>query len=279
MTQVVKDKFKALWVSHSSIADFLKCPRAYYLRNVYKDPKTGHKITHMQPSLALGQAVHDVLEEISRLPVDARFSIPLTKRLDVYWEKISGKKGGFLDKQLEAEYKQRGIEMLERVQKNPGPLANKAVKIRQELPYFWLSEEDNIILCGKIDWLEYLSESDAVHIIDFKTGKIEEDSDSLQLPIYYLLAANTQRRRVDKASYWYLSTGDSLVAKELPDLDDSFAKVYKIAKRMKLARQIERFKCPKGGCYSCRPLERILKGEGQLVGVSSYNQDIYILKD
>lgn len=273
------DKYKAVWVSHSSIADFLKCPRAYYLRNVYKDPKTGHKITHMQPPLALGQAVHDVLEEISTLPVNARFSVPLTKRLNVHWENVSGKKGGFLNKEVEDEYRQRGMEMLKKVEGNPGPLANKAIKIGQDLPYYWLSEEDNIILCGKIDWLEYLPDNDSVHIIDFKTGKAQEDGDSLQLPIYYLLAVNTQGRKIDKVSYWYLSSGDSLVQKELPNLDDSFAKVYKVAKRMKLARQIEIFNCPKDGCYSCRPLERILKGEGELVGISSYNQDIYILED
>ena len=34
------DKYTAVWVSHSSMGDFLKCPRAYFLHNVYKDPKT-----------------------------------------------------------------------------------------------------------------------------------------------------------------------------------------------------------------------------------------------
>src|SRR3990167_11317573 len=67
---MIKDKFSAVWISHSSIGDYLKCPRAYYLKNVYRDPKTNHKITLMQPSLALGQIVHEVIESLSRLQVD-----------------------------------------------------------------------------------------------------------------------------------------------------------------------------------------------------------------
>jgi len=31
-----KDKFAAIWISHSSISDFLKCPRSYFLKNIYK---------------------------------------------------------------------------------------------------------------------------------------------------------------------------------------------------------------------------------------------------
>ena len=142
---MAKDKYSAVWVSHSSISDFLRCPRAYYLRNVYKDPKTGHKITHMQPPLALGQAVHEVVESLSVLPVDLRFDVSLVKRFDVAWEKVAGKLGGFADKDEEQTYKARGIEMLKRLKKNPVPILKKAVKIQQELPYYWLSDEDNII--------------------------------------------------------------------------------------------------------------------------------------
>jgi len=276
---MAKDKYTAVWVSHSSISDFLKCPRAYYLRNVYKDPKTGHKITQMKPALALGQVVHDVIDEISTLSVDERLSISLVKRLDTHWDKVKGKLGGFMSKEEEEEYKKRGIKMLEIVEEFPGPLVNKAVKIPQELPHYWISEEDNIILCGKIDWLEYIETSDSVHILDFKTGKTEEGKDSLQLPIYYLLVLNTQNRKVSKASYWYLAKDKVPVEVSLPDADEAYTQVMEVAKRIKLGRQINHLKCPKDGCYACIPLERIVDGEGELVGVSGYNQDVYILSD
>jgi ATP-dependent helicase/DNAse subunit B len=272
------DKFKAVWVSHSSIADFLKCPRLYYLRNVYKDPVTRHKFTIMSPPLALGQAVHEVVESLSILPSNDRLSISLHKKFDVSWEKISGKKGGFKDHAQEMEYKERGKNMLSRIEQNPGPVLRKAIKIKADggLPYYWLSEEDNIILCGKIDWIEYL-EDDSVHIVDFKTGKNDEDGESLQLPIYLLLAKNTQKRSIAKASYWYLDRDDGMAEKTLPDAIEAFEKVYSVAKRIKLARQIEHFKCPHDGCFACTPFERILKHEGEKVAESEYGQDIFIL--
>lgn len=274
---MVVDKFKAVWVSHSSIADFLKCPRLYYLRNVYKDPKTGNKITIMSPSLSLGQIVHFVVEGLSVLPVDQRFSIPLTKKFEVEWQRVSGKVGGFKSKNEEDDYKELGLEMLKRIEKSPGPLVEKAVKIKQDLPYYWLSEEENIILCGKIDWLKWVEKNDSVHIIDFKTGKNEESEDSLQLPIYLLLATNTQKRPVSGASYWYLRSDDGPVEQKLPDILESQDKILGIAKRIKTGRQINHLKCPKGGCFACKDLERVYKGEGEKVGVSEYRQDIYIL--
>src|SRR3989344_1016409 len=271
------DKYSAVWVSHSSMADFLRCPRLYYLRNVYKDPLTGNKITRMEPPLALGQVVHDVVESLSTLPAEDRLKISLIKKFDAEWEKVTGKKGGFADHAQEEEYKNRGREMLMRVMENPGPITQKAIKIKEELPYYWLSEDENIILCGKIDWLEYLPETDSVHIIDFKTGKREEKEDSLQLPVYQLLVTNTQSKRLSKASYWYLLTSDAPKEVSLPSLEESQERVMAVAKRMKLARQISHFKCADGGCRYCTPLEEVVKGKGELVGTSSYNQDIYII--
>jgi len=278
---MAKDKYKALWISHSSMSDFLKCPKLYYLRNVYKDPKTNHKITVMTPPLALGQVVHDVINEISKLPQDRRFKESLQPIYDSYWQNISGKKGGFRNLSEEKRFKDRGAKMLERVETAPGPLINKAIKLKSDngLSSYWFDEEENIILCGKVDWIEYLEGSDAIHIIDFKTGKHEESDDSLQLPVYLLLALNLQSRVIEKVSYWYLDTNDSPTLQPIPDQNASYAKILEIAKRIKLGRQINYFKCPKGGCFACSPLERVLAGEGELVGVSEYGQDIYILPD
>lgn len=275
------DKFTAVWTSHTSISDFLDCPRAYYLKHVYKDPKTRHKVKLMGPALALGQSVHEVLESLSVLPTPKRLLEPLLMRFERAWSKVAGKRGGFYDTETEYRYKERGKAMLRRVEANPGPIERQAIKIQQDLPYFWLSEEDNIILCGKIDWLEYLPEIDSVHIIDFKTGKAEENPESLQLQIYHLLVHQCQKRKVAKASYWYLETNDDLTQKSLPDVETAREKVLDIARQMKLARQLERFKCPRGeeGCWSCRPLESVLRGEAEFVGEDEYRYDVYVLKD
>lgn len=275
----MSDRFSAIWVSHSSISDFLRCPKSYYYANVYRQPNTKKKIRLTGPALSLGTAVHEVLESLSVLPVVSRFNEPLLTKFDRAWEKVSGRRGGFTDEAMEYRYKNKGQEMIRRVMNNPGPVGRLAIKIQIDLPSYWLSEEENIMLCGKIDWLEYLKDSDAVHIIDFKTGKTEEDPDSLQLPIYHLLVHNCQKRKVEKASYWYLESSDVLTEKELPNLGESEKRVLDIARQIKIARQLERYKCPQGddGCRYCKPYEMIIKGEAERVGTDDYGSEIYIL--
>lgn len=273
-----KDKYSAIWISHTSINDFLQCPRAYFLKNIYKDRTTGHKMQITSPSLALGSAVHEVIESLSIIPTDTRFDESLVLKFDAVWDKYTGKKGGFLDLDEEHQYKERGKAMLRKVMEHPGPLANLSVKIKEEVPYFWISEDENIILCGKVDWLEYFKDTDSVHIIDFKTSKKEEDPNSLQLPIYHLLVRNCQKRTVSKVSYWYLEFADGPVEKDLPDIATAHEKVLEAGRKIKLARKLEKLDCPSGkdGCRFCLPFEALLRGEGEFVGVNNH-RDIYLL--
>ncbi|MBP9759821.1 MAG: PD-(D/E)XK nuclease family protein [Candidatus Pacebacteria bacterium] len=278
-----QDKYTAVWVSHSSMGDFLKCPRAYFLHNVYKDPKTGHKINIVSPATALGIAVHETLEPLHNLPVDKRFTRDLLADFTEVWKKVQGSLGGFRSEEEEESAKERGRAMVQRVIDHPGPIAQKAVRLpaghNNMPPNFYLSEEDNIILCGLVDWLEYREEDDSVRIIDFKTGRYEEGEDSLQLPIYLLLLTALQKRIVSGAAYWYLDRDDEMVKKTLPPYEEAFAKVLVTARSVKEARESRAFNCPKGegGCFACRPYEAILKGEAEYVGVGGYKQDLYML--
>lgn len=274
---MAQDKYTAVWVSSSSMSDFMKCPRLYYLRNVYKDPRSRHKINIINPALALGQSVHEVLEALSVIPVEDRFTTPLLVTYETVWEKVSGKLGGFANHQEEEFVKERGAQMLKRVMDFPGPLKNKAVKIHKDLPNYYLSEEENIVLCGKIDWLEYNEADDSLHIIDFKTGRNDESASSLQLPIYLLLVQNLQKRKVNKASYWYLDRDNEPVSIALPNVEEAYEQVLETARNVKTARLIGEYLCPKEGCFACRPFEKILKGEAEFVGVGGYSQDLYII--
>jgi ATP-dependent exoDNAse (exonuclease V) beta subunit len=169
------------------------------------------------PHMSLGIAVHEVLEGLGDHPAEERMSRDLLVLFEKEWQKISGKKGGFLNDEDEQSFKARGIAMLEQVHNNPRFLLHKRIKLPRETmnPNFFLSDEHNIILNGLIDWIEYLPETDSLHIVDFKTGKYEEQEASLQLPIYLLLCNALQKRAVSAASYWYLE-GDKVVSKELP---------------------------------------------------------------
>ncbi len=293
------DKYTAVWVSHSSIGDFLKCPRLYYLHNMYKDPTTGRKMSIVSPHMSLGIAVHEALEGLGEYPADERMSRDLRAIFEAEWMKVTGIKGGFETPEMEETFKMRGKEMINTVIKDPKFLINKRIKLPKEKmnPNYFLSEDENIILNGQIDWLEYLP-GDTLHIIDFKTGKHEEKEGSLQLPIYLLLCNALQRRKVSKASYWYLEE-NKIVEKELPDADTAYRDVLAVALRVKSARKSGEFLCPEGnydsetntgGCFSCRPYEKILMWKKDAtafddsetritsVGLGGFNQDMFVVK-
>lgn len=270
-------KVPDLWVSHSSIHDYLTCPRAYWIRHLYRNPKTNNKVNIINPALALGSIVHQVLEALSIVKSEERLKEPLLEQYEKAWERISGEKGGFTNPQEELEYKNRGAIMINRVLFHPGPIINKAVKLVSPdtlPPRFYISPEEQIILCGKIDWLEYLPATDSVHIIDFKTGMTEEDSDSLQLPIYTLLVKNCQNRKVSKISYWYLETDNEPKEMPMPDLDKAKEKILQIAREIREARTKGHMVCPKGGCFACKGLEQIVAGKAKFIETQDY-QDIF----
>lgn len=279
----MQDKYSAIWVSHSSMGDFLKCPRLYYLHNVFKDPSTGRKMSIVTPHMSLGVAVHQVLEGLGEYPCTERMTRDLDADYELAWAAVSGKKGGFASAEDEAAFKARGIAMLETVKKDPRFLVNKRIKLKREAmnPNFYLSEDENIILNGLVDWIEYLPGDDSLHIIDFKTGRHEEKEGSLQLPIYLLLCNALQKRRVSRASYWYLES-DKFVEKELPDAKKAYDDVLEVALKVKEARVRKVFECPGGpaGCAQCRPYEMILARDPSIehVGVGGFKQDLYILK-
>jgi ATP-dependent helicase/DNAse subunit B len=287
-----RDIYSAVWVSHSSMGDFLKCPRCYYLHNVYKDPRTRRKISIVSPNMSLGSAVHEVVESLASLPAASRkdhlSEDILLASFEKAWKKVSGKKGGFTSAEEEEKLKERGRNMILRVARNPGPLLEKTVRFRkgENIPHFFLSEKDNLILCGKIDWLIHKPADDSVHVLDFKTGKHEEKGDSLQLPIYQLLLKNLQKRKVSGASYWYFEKDDAPMEIILPDEAASYEKVLSVAGKVGEARSLalihgpeKVFVCPRGGsCYACEPFEKIIRGSAEHVGTDEMRRDLYLVK-
>ncbi len=290
------DKYSAVWVSHSSMGDFIKCPRLYYLHNMYKNGK-GRKMSLVTPYMSLGIAVHEVLEGLAEFPAAERMDRDLLELYEIAWQKVTGKKGGFTSDEQEKDFKSRGEVMIRNVIEDPRFLPNKCIKLKRDVMpcNFYLSEEHNIILNGLVDWIEYIPETDSLHIVDFKTGKHEEKETSLQLPIYLLLCNALQKRKVTKASYWYLES-DKMVEKELPNADDAYRDVFGIAFKVKEARRLAKkegeeavFVCPngkydsvtdEGGCTSCRVYEWMLVGDKRVehVGIGGFNQEMYIEK-
>ncbi|MEK7062537.1 MAG: PD-(D/E)XK nuclease family protein, partial [Patescibacteria group bacterium] len=135
------------------------------------------------------------------------------------------------------------------------------------------------ILCGLIDWLEYVPADNSIRILDFKTGKYDESENSLQLPIYLLLLSALQKRKVSGASYWYLDRDNEPISVDLPNINEARKKVLEVAMQIKNARERKIYDCPKGekGCFACQPFQSILDGKAEYLGVGGYGQDMYLV--
>ena len=66
------DPYTAIWLSHSSINDFLSCKRLYFLKNIFKDPISKRKINIVSPYLSLGIAIHNTLEPLKEIETTNR---------------------------------------------------------------------------------------------------------------------------------------------------------------------------------------------------------------
>lgn len=258
-------KYNAVWLSHSSISDYKKCPRLYYLRNIWKN-KLGQKINIVSPALSLGSAVHQTIEPLALLKTEDRLKQPLLEIFEQNWKKFEGEMGGFADKETEKLYKQEGLRMVKNVLDNPGPIAKKTIKFYNGnfIPNIYLSEDENIILCGLVDWVEYDEETNTLKVIDFKTGKNDEKEDSYQLPIYKILVENLQTRKVSAGAYWYLERDKfpkkvELLDEDIAEIKKEILKIGLEIKNLKRLKDVNKaFSCRhESGCFACREFEAI----------------------
>jgi len=257
---------KTIWISHSSLNDFDKCKKFYYLRNLYYDQKYGNnfRIQVASPYLSLGEAVHDAIDNfVTRYPASERNKDKLFYEFNRGWSLKPGKIGGFKDISQEKEFKERGEFMLERFYKNSR--FSKGSPIRIDFPKLPLIGKDEVVLVGNFDWLEETPEG--LHILDFKTGTSEEQEDSLQLPLYTLLAQYNLKKPVAKVSYWYLDRDDEPTVKSVTNLKETLEKVKSKAIEVQKTIESKEFFCTEasGFCKYCYDYHKVINGQAEHV--------------
>ncbi len=265
----------AVFISPSSLADFGKCPKLYFYRYVYKSPDTGLKIQIINPALALGQAVHDTIDRFLTLEPKDRTENELAEIFAAVWQPLGGEKGGFSDPGEEKTFRERGEAMLKNFFAHPHFKASAKTKL-PDFPKIDLG--DDLFLTGKLDWIE--EEGGGYHVVDFKTGKNEEREDSMQLPIYALLASRLFNTKDIRTSYWYLDKDKDLVPFSLPEMEEFAQEVKRKGLIIKKSRLTNSFACPKGeSCWACRDMAAVvIHNKGKLVSVdAARKQEIYIL--
>jgi hypothetical protein len=257
------DYKKILWISHSAITSYEKCPHLYYLDYEYRNPETGNRIQIINPYLSLGLAVHETIEELKSVAINKRTKVSLKDRFTQIFEEYRGLKGGFLSKKKEEDFFKRGLEMVRRVEES-NFLSFPSITTKTSFPTVNLIGEE-VKLVGNIDWIEHLP-SKGAHIIDFKTGNKKESNGSLQLPIYTLLAEENLEEKVEKVSYWYLQHDDAPVEQEMKDTKKALELITEKAKDIKKAIDENFFPCNYGKkCFACRDYEKIFSGDAELI--------------
>ena len=270
------DYKKILWISHSAISSYEKCPHLYYLEYEYRNPETKNRIQIINPYLSLGSAVHETIEELLDVPVKKRIKISLTDRFSEIFEKYRGFNGGFISKKKEKDFFERGLTMVKRVEDSDF-LSRPSTNTVSNFPNMNLIGEE-VKLVGSIDWIELLPNGKA-HIIDFKTGNSKESNGSLQLPIYALLAGKNLKEEVEKVSYWYLQTDDKPTKQKVKDTKEALEILKEKAFKIKKSIDDKFFPCSYGKkCFACRDYEKIFSGDAEMIeSGNSRNKDSFCI--
>ncbi len=259
---------KTLWISHSAISSFSKCPHLYYLEYEYKNPLTGNRIQIANPYLSLGLAVHQAIEGMIDFPKSERKKVSLSSRYSEIFNSYRGLAGGFLSKKKEDAFYKRGLVMIERVEKSK-LLDKEATKTKSSFPTVELFSKKELgikaVLVGNIDWIEILPDKKA-HIIDFKTGNGKENNNSLQLPIYSILGEKNIKEKIKKLSYWYLQHDDFPVEQKIKKNEYYLDIIKEKTKEIIKAIDEKNFPCDfQKKCFACRDYEKIFKGDAVLL--------------
>jgi RecB family exonuclease len=137
------------------------------------------------------------------------------------------------------------------------------------------------MLVGSIDWIQVLPNG-GLHVIDFKTGKNEEDEHSLQLPIYFLLGTSNLQGNIEKVSYWYLEKDDGPVEMTLKSPEFYLSLLREKAQEIKKAIDNGKLICraQSGRCQKCEKYEKIISKEAEFVGFDrKMKREIYYIEN
>lgn len=262
-----------IFVSYTSLSNFLKCPKSYFFKNLYKNPKTGNRIQIASPHLSLGSTVHDAIKWF--IDMEGQISKEqFVQKFRNLWLKYTGKRGGFSSREEEATFGKRGLLMLDNFFKNHDVLEKKHLSI--EFPKYPLFE--NVILIGNFDFVGEKTDG-TLHILDFKTGANDEE-DGIQLYIYAILAESNFEKEVTTASFWYLDRQDNPQDIVLDPLEPKLEWLKEKARQLKDALEKDEWVCIKGDelCRDCRDYQAIIDGKGQFQFTDfRYKKDIYYL--
>ncbi len=212
-----------LKLSPYAIGIYEQCPRRY--RHQYVE-RLIQQYRKPWPWLTMGANIHAALAQfLSVVPVKERTTETIEKLLRDKWRR--GRQG-FADDEQEREFGERALAQL-RWFANTQPVDVQPLMIERfhEAPV-----GERLVLRGKIDRVDR-DEDGALHVIDYKTGKVPENPDTFQLLQYAVILPRILDLPVARASYLYLGGGEWRTFSIDPaDVDKTRGAVLSIAGRI-----------------------------------------------
>lgn len=263
----------AIYLSHTSLKDFLNCPKAYYLKNLYKDPATGHKLQIASPYLTLGSTIHETIDWFCKEePKPSKEEI--LKKFRQCWKNYRLKRGGFETLEEEISFGKRGLQMIENFYDHYSALDPCVPPVR--FPKYHLL--DDVILIGNMDYVGQRPDG-SYSVIDFKTG-VRDEVSQLQLNIYAILVEANMGHEVTEASFWYLDRDDMPKPAVIDPVQQTLDWLEVQAKEVKAAVQANEWVCKRypGLCKDCRQYQSLMEKQGEfLFSDYKFKKDFYFL--
>ncbi|HEX2071755.1 MAG TPA: ATP-dependent DNA helicase [Thermoleophilaceae bacterium] len=203
-----------LMLSASDIETYRLCPLKYKFGRVFRIPQ--ESTIHQR----FGIALHTVLERFHKAPDAGRET--LFELFESSW-----RRGGFGDSDDELQFRERGIEALERYWENTRDQEGEPVWFERSFS-FQLGPH---VIRGRVDRVDRRPDG-SYEVIDYKTGRSKtaaELQSDVQLSIYQMGARESWGIETSAHSYYYVMTAEKVpVAHSDAELDRVRATIEEI---------------------------------------------------
>ena len=189
--------------SPSALGMYEECPKQFEFAYC-----CGRRWRKRSPHLVVGNAVHEALAFLYRLPVEERSESALHQALRHHWACIPDRDQAFLNESEEREW---GLQTLRSLSDYA---ARYDLGIRPLLVEDWIQARlpNGRVVCGRTDRVDRsVGDRPGIEVIDYKTGRCRINDEGLagqiSARLYALAATRTLHEPVVKVRFVYVTEG------------------------------------------------------------------------
>jgi RecB family exonuclease len=190
--------------SPSALGMYEECPKQFEFAYLLK-PEVEEALS---PHLVVGNAVHEALAFLYRLPVEERSESALHRALRHHWARIPDRDQAFLTESEEREWGLRTLSSLSDY------ASRYDLRVRPLMVEDWIEARlpNGRVVCGRADRIDRsLGERPGIEVIDYKTGRCrisdEDVAGLISARLYALAATRTLHEPVVKVRFVYVTEG------------------------------------------------------------------------